>query len=118
MKSLKIFITVLFLTIVNNVIAQNMETREINSFDKLDVFGNINIEMQKGEKESLQLFTKNVDLSDIKTEVKDKRLKISMKSNLFDDEAEVKIVLTYKEIREIYSNAAAEVKVIGIIIQS
>jgi hypothetical protein len=32
-----------------------------------------------------------------------------MKSNLFDDEAEVKIILTYKEIREISSNASAEI---------
>ena len=115
MRNLKIIVTALFLSLALLVNAQHREKREVQSFDKLDVFGNIQVEMKQGETESLQLFTKNVDPTDIKTEVKDKHLKISMKSNLFDDEAEVKIVLTYKEIREIYSNAAAEVKVIGVI---
>lgn len=109
MKKLKYLITGLFLLSVLYTNAQNIETREINSFDKLDVFGNISVEMQHGEIESLQIFTKNVDPSEVKIEVKDKLLKINMKSNLFDDEVEVKIILTYKEIREISSNAAAEV---------
>ena len=115
MKTLKTLITVFFLTITYFVSAQNLETREINSFDKLDVFGNINVEMKQGETESLQIIATNVDPSEVKTEVKDKLLKIKMKSNLFDDEVKVKIVLTYKEIREISSNAAAEVKVIDTI---
>jgi len=85
--------------------------RNVDSFDKLDVFGNIHVEMKQGEKESLIITTKNVDLSDVNTVVSDKLLKIDMKSNLFDDEAEVKIILTYTEIRELSSNASAEIYV-------
>lgn len=106
---MKYLITGLFLSLTLLVNAQSQEKREIQSFDKLDVFGNIQVEMKLGETESLQMYTKNVDPSEVKTEVKDKLLKINMKSNLFKDEVEVKIVLTYKEIREISSNAAAEV---------
>lgn len=115
MKTLKISITAFILTITCIVNAQNIETREINSFDKLDVFGNINVEMKQGDKESLQIIAKNVDPSEVETEVNDKLLKISMKSNLFDEEVKVKIILTYKEIRELSSNAAAEIKVADVI---
>ena len=111
MRTLNILATLLFLSITVMVMGQNTETRDVESFDKLDVFGNIKVEMKQGDKESVQITTKNVDLSEVKTEVKDKLLKIHMKSNLFDDDAEVKIVLTYKVIREINSNASAEIKV-------
>ncbi len=112
MKKMKYLITGLFLLSILYINAQNTETREIGSFDKIDVFGNIKIEMKTGEKESLRIETKNVDLSEVKTVVKDKLLKIKMSSNLFDDEVKVKIFITYKEIREITSNASAEIKIL------
>lgn len=105
-----ITITLLFGFLYAN--AQDFETREINSFDKIDVFGNIKIEMKLGDKESLKIETKNVDPSEVVTAVKDKLLKIKMNSNLFDDEVKVKIYLTFKEIREITSNASAEIKIL------
>ncbi|MFC2103820.1 head GIN domain-containing protein [Bacteroidota bacterium] len=92
--------------------AQKTESRNIASFDKVEVFGNIKVEMRLGDKESLEIRTTNVDPSEIITEVNEKLLVIKMKSNLFDDEVEVKISLTFKEIREITSNASAEIKVL------
>jgi len=65
--------------------------------------------MKLGNKESLEIRTHNIDPSDVVTEVDDKLLKIKMTSNLFDDEAKVTIRLTYREIREITSNASAEI---------
>mgnify|MGYP002395667149 CR=1 FL=1 len=92
--------------------AQSAENREIESFDKIEVFGNIKVEMKQGETESLWLKTKNIDLSDVETEVKDRKLKINTKSNLFEDEAEVIVKLTYVKLREISSNASAEIKIL------
>ncbi len=112
MRILKYLIAGLFLLSVLYTSAQNSETREIGSFDKIDVFGNIKIEMKLGEKESLTIETKNVDPSEVVIVVKDKLLKIKMNSNLFDDEVKVKIYLTFKEIREITSNASAEIKIL------
>lgn len=91
--------------------AQKTETREITSFDKIEVTGNIMVEMKLGETESLQIKTINVDPSEVVTEVNKKLLSISMKSNLFDDKAKVTIYITFKEIREITSNASAEIKI-------
>jgi len=91
--------------------AQKSEKRIIESFDKLDVFGNIEVEMILSDTESINIFTTNVDPSEVETVVKDKLLKIKMKSNLFDDDVKVKIILRYKEITDISSNAAADINV-------
>ena len=109
MKTINILI--LLFCSVTLVVGQNRETRKLDSFDKLDVFGNINVEMRQGNEESVVIKAKNVDLSEIKTEVKDKLLKIHMSSNLFEDDANVEVILTYKEIREIFSNASADILV-------
>lgn len=112
MKKLITLILILTVFIAN---AQKSEKRIVESFDKLDVYGNIKVEMILSDTESIDIFTKNVDPSEVNTEIKDKLLKIKMKSNLFDDDVKVKIILKYKEIREISSNAAAEVIVQDII---
>lgn len=106
MKQLITFILVLCTSVV---IAQNIEKRKIDSFDKIEVTGNIKVEMKLGDKESLEMRALYVDPVDIITEVEDKLLKIKVKSGLFDDDIDVKIKLTYKEIREITSNASAEI---------
>lgn len=109
---MKYLITIILLFSFLYANAQDFETREIDSFDKIEVFGNIKVEMKLGDKESLKIETKNVDPSEVTTVIKDKLLKIMMKSNLFDEEVKVKIYLTFKEIREITSNASAEIKIL------
>lgn len=112
---MKKLITLILILTVFIASAQKSEKRIVESFDKLDVYGNIKVEMILSDTESIDIFTKNVDPSEVNTEIKDKLLKIKMKSNLFDDDVKVKIILKYKEIREISSNAAAEVIVQDII---
>jgi len=115
LKRLNIIITVLFLSTSLLINAQNKEKREIGSFDKLDVFGNIQVEMKQGEKESLEISTINADPSDVVIKVDDRLLKIRMKSNLFDEDVKVKVALIYTDIREISINAAAQVIVKDVI---
>ncbi len=112
---MKKLITAIFILIVFYANAQKSEKREIESFDKLNVFGNIKVEMILSDTESINIFTTNVDPSEVETEIKDKLLKIKMKSNLFDEDVKVVVVLKYTEIREISSNAAAEVNVKNVI---
>jgi len=109
MKNYKLLITGLFLFANVLTFAQNKEKREIQAFDKLDVFGNIKVEMIKGESETVDILAKNVKISDINISVDERLLKIRMNSNLFDDDVDVKIKITYKEIREISGNAAADI---------
>ena len=112
MKKLIVVIFVLVAFVSN---AQKKEIRNLVSFNKLEVFGNIEVEMIISDTESIEIFTTNVDPSEVETEVKDKLLKIKMKSNLFDDDVKVKVILRYKEIIDISSNAAADINVKNVI---
>lgn len=115
MKSLNIILVSIFLagSLIGN--AQTREKREIESFDKIDVFGNMKVIMKEGKQETVEIFAKKVAIDQIDISVNDKRLKIKMKSNLFDEDVEVKIYVTYKEIREISTNGAAEIIINDII---
>ncbi len=108
---MRYFLTTVFLFSIISVNAQKIEKRDINSFDKIEVTGNIEVEMKLGNKESLEIKAYHVDPSDVVTEVDDKLLKIKMTSNLFDDDVKVKIKVVYTEIREINSNASAEISI-------
>ena len=90
--------------------AQKTAERTIESFDKIEVFGNIQVFLTKGDVGTVKIDSKEVNPSEVVTEVKDKLLKIKMKSNLFDD-VTVNVYLKYDELREISSNAAAEITV-------
>jgi len=89
--------------------AQKSEIRDIQSFDKIDVFGNLEVIMEQGEKEELRIESKIVDPSEVSVEVKDKLLKIKISENLFEDKIVARVYIKYKEIREIKSNASAEI---------
>ncbi|MDY6801319.1 MAG: head GIN domain-containing protein [Bacteroidota bacterium] len=104
----RILFAVLFTLTVYTGYTQNTEERNIDSFDKISVFGNIQVFLAKGEVGTVKIDSKDVDPTEVVTEIKDKLLKIKMKSNLFDD-VTVKVYLNYDELREISSNAAAEI---------
>ncbi|MFO7827078.1 MAG: head GIN domain-containing protein [Bacteroidales bacterium] len=106
----RILITTFLTLLMISANAQKTAERTIASFDKIDVFGNIQVFLTKGEVGTVKIDSKDVDPSEVVTEVKDKLLKIKMKSNLFDD-ATVRVYLNFDELREISSNAAAEIMV-------
>ena len=108
---MKFLFSLLFITLILFGFAQKSEQRDIDSFDKIDVFGNIEVVMTAGEKEELKIESKTIDPSEVNVEVKDKLLKIKISENLFEDKMVARIFVTYKEIREITSNASAEIKV-------
>jgi len=108
---MKFLFSLLFSTLILFGFAQKSEQRDIDSFDKIDVFGNIEVVMTAGEKEELKIESKTIDPSEVKVEVKDKLLKIKISENLFEDKMVARIYVKYKEIREITSNASAEIKV-------
>ena len=104
-KNLLFILPVFLCSIIGN--AQNAESRAINDFTKIDVWGNIKIELQKSDSNSLYIDAKSVPLDEIVTEVKNDVLKIKMRSNLFKDVV-INIKINYKEIVDIKANASAE----------
>jgi len=104
----RILFAILFTLVVFTGYTQNTEERNIDSFDKITVFGNIQVFLTKGDVGTVKINSKEVNPSQVVTEIQDKLLKIKMKSNFFDD-VTVKVYLNYDELREISSNAAAEI---------
>ncbi|MGC9373544.1 MAG: head GIN domain-containing protein [Bacteroidales bacterium] len=104
----KLIFAVLFVLLGFTGHTQHIEERNIESFDKISVFGNIQVFLSKGEVGTVKINSKEVHPSEVITEIQDKLLKIKMKSNLFDD-ITVKVYLNYDELREISSNASAEI---------
>lgn len=109
MKYLMTISLILSLFLAN---AQQNVMREIDSFNKIEVFGNIEVEMKLGNKETLKIKTYKVEQEKVSIKVVDNTLKISLKSKLLDEDVKVKAYITYKEIVGIRSDAGAEIRII------
>lgn len=104
----KIALSVLCSILLVSVYGQK-EVREVKSFDKIAAFGNLKIELIKGNKEEVIIESDDVDTEDITTEVNDLKLEIRMTANLFDEDDEAKITITFKELREIKAHAGVNI---------
>ncbi|MEE4197721.1 MAG: head GIN domain-containing protein [Bacteroidales bacterium] len=104
----RIIITVLLsLTFFAGYTQKSIE-RDLASYDKIEVFGNIQVYLSQGKVGTITIDAREVDPSEVVTEIKDKHLKIKMKSNLFED-VTVKVFVNYQELTEITAHGAAEI---------
>jgi hypothetical protein len=110
---MKYLITLFFVLSIYFANAQQSLTREIESFSKIEVFGNVNVELKQNTEESVKIKTNKIDPDKIIVKVSNNTLKISLKSNLFDEDVKVKVYVSYKEITEIRSDASAEIKILN-----
>ncbi|MFO7842991.1 MAG: DUF2807 domain-containing protein, partial [Bacteroidales bacterium] len=107
MKTKILFVLLFTLTMFNGNAQETVE-RNIDSFDKIEVFGNIRVMLTKGNVGTITIDSKDVDPTEVVTKIEDKLLKIKMKSNLFED-VTVKVFVNYDELREITAHGAAEI---------
>ncbi|MGM0505179.1 MAG: GIN domain-containing protein, partial [Bacteroidota bacterium] len=107
MKTKILFVLLFTLTMFNGNAQETVE-RNIDSFDKIEVFGNIRVMLTKGNVGTITIDSKDVAPSEVVTKIEDKLLKIKMKSNLFED-VTVKVFVNYDELREITAHGAAEI---------
>lgn len=112
---MKYVLTILLFFGVISSFAQRIEKREIASFDKIEVTGNIDVEMYLGNQESIEVKAYDISTSEVITVVEDKLLKIKINSSLFDEDLKIKVKVSYKELREITSNASANITVKDVI---
>jgi len=105
----KLFLTAALIAVTLNGHSQKTETRDIESFDKISAFGSLEIYLEKGNKESLKLESETVDLNDITVKSEGKTLKISVTEKILSSHREVKVTITYKELRGIIIKGGAEI---------
>ena len=89
--------------------AQSRETRSISSFSKISVHEVIDVHLQKGDKEEVEVISENnIPLEEILTDVKDGKLKIHLKGIKWK-EIKVKVYVTYKSLNAITSVSSSSV---------
>jgi hypothetical protein len=106
----KIIILFLGVFLCFSGMAQKVETRAISSFDKIDVFGNVIVELIKGSEEKLVIESEEIDMENINTRMDGKTLKISNSKEMYSAAKTVRITLTYIQLYEITSKGGADVK--------
>lgn len=98
-----------FILISNILFAQEEETRDLSSFDKIQLGGEIELILEKGSKERATITcTGQYTLSDIKTEVSGSTLYIKPKDGK-DRNGSVKVQLTFKSLEKIGNSGACKI---------
>jgi hypothetical protein len=109
MKNKGIIVIILLLTLgIFSLKAQKTDTRIISPFDKVNISGNLNVELIQGNSGEVKIVSDDINPEEIITELSNNTLKIKMRSNLFK-KVDVDIFITYKEIKGITANASADV---------
>jgi hypothetical protein len=100
-------ILILNLLIISHLIqAQNVETRQLPAFSKLDLQGAADVVLIQGERESAKIEAENIALDHIYTEVRNQTLYISLKKRQRYENLKLKIYLTFRQLNAIASNGA------------
>ena len=109
MKNFLWIVCCLFLA--QTALAQGGETRNVGSFDAIHVGSSFDVELSKGNRESVRLEITGIDLDEIKTEVSNRTLKIYRKNKTknWNNKARGKIFVTYRNLEEIHSAGSADV---------
>lgn len=103
------FLSVLIILLGTLVNAQESGIREIKPFYEITAFGNLDIELVKGEKESVEIFPGNYEIDDVITDNDETELKVKLNSKILNKEVNIRVKVTYTEIRKITANGGADV---------
>lgn len=108
---------VLFVSMSVFSLAQGSQIRNVPAFNGVKVFGNIQVNLQKGQSQQVRVSARGVDIEKVNTYVDDGLLKIKMQEGIYK-ETEVKVVITYTQLIEITASGSARIYVNSKIEQS
>jgi len=103
-----IFLLFAFLIGINAQEPDHTQIRKVGSFDKVKASKGINVTLIEGDKEEVNVHIKNAEVSDVITEVKNRKLTIKMKTKIYKDMA-VQVYVTYRKLREIEAGSGATI---------
>ena len=99
----------LTLAISWNSFGQKIDERTLDSFKIVNVFGNMEVQLIKADKERMVINSQEVEVSKISSRVEKNELRISMNNDLFSASKKVTIKLYYKSLVEINSTGGASI---------
>lgn len=89
---------------------QEKETRKLNSFDAISVTGDIELVLVKGAEEQAEIFAEGIPSDKLTLRVVRGELVLKLLNAIFYKGEHLKVVVTYKEIREVRALAGASVR--------
>jgi len=105
----KIFLFSLVLAPYLNNFGQKIDERALDSFKIVNVFGNMEVQLLKADKERMVINSQEVDVSKISSRLEKNELRISMNNDLFSASKKVLIKLYYKKMVEINCTGGASI---------
>ncbi|MGB1240966.1 MAG: head GIN domain-containing protein [Chitinophagales bacterium] len=101
------FTALIILTMTFNIGLQAQQ--KILSFNAIHASGNIEVLLEQGNSESVDVEANGISEDRVITEVKGGVLKIHIKNTIYNKNKQARVVVNYREIREIKAQAGARV---------
>ncbi len=105
----KLCLVFLFLMSGWMAVAQETETRTLESFRGVRASEAIDVYLKKGDKESVKVEVENVRLSDVLTEVSGSYLRIHMRDGNYRGKRIVRVYVTYIALEKISATSASNI---------
>ncbi|NHE57881.1 head GIN domain-containing protein [Cyclobacterium plantarum] len=116
MKAIRIPLLSLFIALLSlQVMAQNVETRNLDYFKKLSTGGSWDVVIQKGDQPGVRLESRNLDLRRVKTEVKDQTLRVYLEKGNYRN-INLKVYITFTELEAIRNSGSGDFKSLSAIV--
>ena len=112
---MKVIVSVLLVFVSGLLLAQESETRSVDSFRGVKSGAAIDVYLKKGTKESVKVEVTGIKLSDVLTEVSGTYLKIHRREGNNRNHNTVKVYVTYVNLEKISVSSASNVFSEGVI---
>ena len=96
--------------------AQGVQPRNVPDFNGVKVFGNIQVTLRQGNRQSVKVRARGVDISNVNTFVENGLLKIKMQEGIYN-KIDVRVDVVYKRLHEIAATGSGEIFVESLIAQ-
>lgn len=106
----KLKLTLLLTCICLVTFAQNSETRQLEKFIAISAGQGIQVNLEKGNKESCEINVSGMDVEDVITEVRGKKLRIRLADNKNHRRVEVIVNLSYVTLEEVEAHSGAMIQ--------
>lgn len=107
----KIFFIAGFLSVFVMLQAQSRVNRQLSTFDKVEVAGDVQLELTQCGKEDVTIVAREVSADEVITEISGRTLKIKLNPYKFSSKGEAKVYLNFNKLREIGVEAGAEANI-------
>lgn len=97
------------LTMFFHLSPTHAQQQAVLSFDAIHASGNIEVLLQQGGGESVNIEAEGVDEDKVITEVKGGVLKVRIQNVIYNENKSARIVVTYRDLREIKAQAGARI---------